>query len=281
MAKEQLYEDYINKGLSTRDIAKKYGISQTQVRRLMQRYNIQARSASERTNHFKEKMKPIYQRYSNEYKQYSQNICEYCGKPFDVNWETRNKKLCSPECLSNSKKKPLTIYYCEICGNEIKNINGRNYKRKYCKSCRDKGISLTQYKRIKTKCGYCGKEIEVIPSVFNKNKFCYCSEDCMGKNYKVLYTGENSPTWNGGEKHYQGNWFQARDTARERDEYKCQICGKTEYEIGKQLDVHHIKPYKSFDDKFEANKIDNLICLCYKCHSFIHSNKNKDKKYIK
>lgn len=30
-----------------------------------------------------------------------------------------------------------------------------------------------------------------------------------------------------------------------------------------------------------ANQLDNLICLCHSCHSFVHSNSNIDKLFIK
>jgi hypothetical protein len=39
----------------------------------------------------------------------------------------------------------------------------------------------------------------------------------MAKHYSQLYTGENSPTWKGGKRHYFGNWADARRKARERD----------------------------------------------------------------
>jgi predicted HNH restriction endonuclease len=47
------------------------------------------------------------------------------------------------------------------------------------------------------------------------------------------------------------------------------------------MDVHHIKKYRLFEDPNEANNLDNLISLCHSCHSFIHSNSNIDKLYIK
>lgn len=45
------------------------------------------------------------------------------------------------------------------------------------------------------------------------------------------------------------------------------------------MSVHHIKLYKSFNDPIEANQLDNLICLCHKCHTFVHSNSNIDNVY--
>lgn len=136
-------------------------------------------------------------------------------------------------------------------------------------------------KKIKTYCGYCGKELEVIPSRYENNLFCYCDKECMANHYAEIYSGENSPTWKGGKScHYIGGFYHARKAARKRDNYQCQICKITEEEYGQQMSVHHIKPYRLFDDKVEANKLDNLVCLCEKCHRFVHSNANVDKIYL-
>lgn len=100
----------------------------------------------------------------------------------------------------------------------------------------------------------------------------------MAKHYAEIYTGENSPTWKGGKRHYQGGWLKSRDAARKRDRYTCQMCGITEELYGQEMSVHHIKNYRFFEDKFEANNLSNLICLCEPCHRFIHSNENSDSK---
>lgn len=68
--------------------------------------------------------------------------------------------------------------------------------------------------------------------------------------------------------------------ARKRDNYTCQLCGVHEEEWHKQMDVHHIINYREFEDKDEANQLDNLVCLCNKCHSFVHSNLNTNYIYI-
>jgi DEAD/DEAH box helicase domain-containing protein len=44
------------------------------------------------------------------------------------------------------------------------------------------------------------------------------------------------------------------------------MCGKTEKEIGKALDVHHKLAFRHFQDDEEANQPDNLISLCPSCH---------------
>lgn len=51
-----------------------------------------------------------------------------------------------------------------------------------------------------------------------------------------------------------------KEQIRFRDKYKCQICGCTQLENGKQLDVHHV------DYNKKNNNSNNLVALCHKCH---------------
>jgi 5-methylcytosine-specific restriction endonuclease McrA len=82
-------------------------------------------------------------------------------------------------------------------------------------------------------------------------------------------SGPNNRNWRGGPLPYYGpNWRQARRNARLRDRYTCQRCGVTEAMLGKQLDVHHIEPFRNFGvERYqEANGTANLISLCPSCH---------------
>lgn len=57
------------------------------------------------------------------------------------------------------------------------------------------------------------------------------------------------------------NWKAIKKKIKERDGYTCQDCGKKEGE--QYLQVHHIVPYRIFEDNSE----ENLITLCSKCHA--------------
>jgi len=52
-----------------------------------------------------------------------------------------------------------------------------------------------------------------------------------------------------------------RDFIRERDGWKCRVCGYDK--IPERLYVHHIVPNGSASEK-------NLILLCTVCHEFVH-----------
>ena len=258
------------------------GISQTQVRRLLQKYDIQSRTSKEgkETQKSIEKVEKLAQRYKKEYKKYWAKKCEFCGKEFTVDSKQKRKKFCSSECVILNIKSKTKPQFCESCGKEII-FEKRHYKRKYCNDCKDLWKNNIPKKRVKIKCSYCGKEFFRIPSILAKNQRNYCSTECMGRDYENLLLGENNPTWKGGKgHHYTGGFYSQRKLARKRDNYTCQLCGITEEEFGQELSVHHIKNYRCFEDKHEANNLDNLVSVCEKCHRFIHSKKNVDKIFI-
>jgi len=93
--------------------------------------------------------------------------------------------------------------------------------------------------------------------------------------FREAHSGDQHWNWQGGCEHWQDygpNWQSQRHKARERDMYICQRCGITEAELGQELDVHHIKPRRLFDDYELMNELDNLICLCPSCHKFVEIN---------
>lgn len=276
----ELNDLYTNKGYSTRDLAKHYNVGQTTIRRWLVKYNIKARTKDDgkQTQYFKNKLNLINNKISLSLSQYylNNNItelreCPICHTKFIIG-VNKSQKYCSKECSGKAKRK---LKRCIKCGAEIKR------GQKYCPKCskeRRQEIAKEQSNKIIVKCSYCGKYLKRIPSTIKEH--CFCSIKCMSKYYSEHFSGENSPTWKGGKRDYKGNWEHSRRLARERDNYTCQLCGITENELYRQLDVHHIRNYRLFDDKIKANQIDNLICLCNKCHSFIHSKQNVNNLYL-
>lgn len=111
------------------------------------------------------------------------------------------------------------------------------------------------------KCSTCGNTKQIYPHLVNQARH-FCNRKCEAKWKSIYQSGENNPAWLGGHKQYRGNnWKQQTEIAKKRDGYKCQKCGDF-----KSLVVHHIKPYHSFTNYMEANKLHNLITLCTKCH---------------
>ena len=128
--------------------------------------------------------------------------------------------------------------------------------------------------RVTTSCEQCGTSVEVSAGRYEIRQNIFCDHDCYGKWREGRFAGPESPSWKGGPvKYYGPNWYAQRHRARKRDDYTCQNCGVTEEQYGRELDVHHIKPFREFgyvpeenEAYLRANKLSNLTCLCVICH---------------
>jgi len=67
--------------------------------------------------------------------------------------------------------------------------------------------------------------------------------------------------WNNDPNNYGKGWKELCATILERDGFKCRNCG-----VSGELEVHHIVPFRRFEDAGEANAPDNLVSLCPRCH---------------
>lgn len=189
--------------------------------------------------------------------------CKQCGKQFSMpqcRIDKGDGKYCSRDCYSLSRHKRIDCV-CIICGKSfyefpsgIKEGRGRFCSRK----CSDKSH------RVECICQYCGKSFSLMASRLKDHEQKFCSRDCMS----LAIRGKNSPSWRGGHSSKRGeNWNKQRRLAYERDQGRCQHCGKSHKEGHRRFDIHHIRPYHSFNgDYLAANDLTNLITLCRKCH---------------
>lgn len=85
-----------------------------------------------------------------------------------------------------------------------------------------------------------------------------------------MISGKNHPNWQGGisKQGYSFNFDrELKDLIRQRDDYKCQLCGIPQLECLKKLSIHHIDYNKeNLDPK-------NLIVLCNACNSKVNFNR--------
>lgn len=82
-----------------------------------------------------------------------------------------------------------------------------------------------------------------------------------------VMSGENNPNWIGGTCLY---W---KKRAKERDDYKCRLCGCADKEV---LHAHHIIPVgNEHQRRYGVDDINNLITLCANCHMKVHKGKVK------
>ena len=88
---------------------------------------------------------------------------------------------------------------------------------------------------------------------------------------------EKNPNWKGGLSFEEyGLEFDnpLKEQVRFRDGYKCKLCGCSQLENAKQLDVHHIDYNKKNVD------INNLISLCRSCHIKTNYNRTYWQEYF-
>jgi len=196
--------------------------------------------------------------------------CENCGKEQYKHdcYIKRSKSgifFCSWECQRAYRKKQKVFTRCPACGKEF---YAKPYRRKRAGAvacspeCR---MVILGWGSQIVACDWCGKEFSRKNTQINKHNFC--SRKCMGKWQSQNLTGENHPSWRGGYKQYYGpTWKRQRRKARQRDNYTCQTCNLTESQSDHALEVHHIKPFRLFDNHSKANYLSNLITLCRDCH---------------
>ena len=70
--------------------------------------------------------------------------------------------------------------------------------------------------------------------------------------------------WSNTPNNYGAGWNAIHQHVRERDGYRCQACGLLE--TGREHDVHHKVPFRTFVSAQEANQFNNLVTLCPVCH---------------
>jgi hypothetical protein len=170
--------------------------------------------------------------------------CEWCGDSFKVYpYRAEDARFCSSECDGKFKE--------GVTGKDHSKWKGGIPKHN-CKNC---GDTFWRYKTKGSDCNYCSKE-------------CYLQAS------EEIFAGDGNPAWRGGYYTYYGpNWDEQRQSALERDDYRCQDCGKHADEMDRSPDVHHKKRLGWFKEEYDApecyeraNKIENLVTLCPSCH---------------
>lgn len=185
-------------------------------------------------------------------------VCPVCQCPFQVKPYRleRTPDLCCSRSCAGKQKVPKTL------GNTGK---------------RDKtGDKNPNWKggRVLVLCETCHKPLTRKPFAVNRGNHPFCSQACWGRWAAPRRSGALSPQWLGGHPEYYGpNWGEQKRSARKRDGYKCRHCGKDQKKNGRALDVHHIKPFRTFgyipnenDYYLLANDLTNLVSLCRRCH---------------
>lgn len=211
-------------------------------------------------------------------------ICKGCEGEF---YDPKARKKYCEKCDSNVGKhngnyqNATETTKCEVCGDNFEYYPS-NKDGRYCESCLGATDGLLPEnpaesdERIETECPNCHAVSKVLESRLEQNKYgIFCDLSCYGDWLSENIVGENHHQWEGGSIAYGQDWWQLRRAALERDDYKCQRCGSNADEIGRNPDVHHIEPVRSYDDPSNAHRLDNVICLCRSCHRHVEQNEGE------
>jgi len=121
-------------------------------------------------------------------------------------------------------------------------------------------------------CKYCGDEFEEYTCRLNSGRGVFCSNECLNDWRSENIRGEEHPRYVDGEQRYYGrSWPEKREDALERADYTCEHpdCDEDDKSLPVTPHVHHIIPFRMFNDSEDANKLSNLLVLCPSHHSKI------------
>lgn len=127
-------------------------------------------------------------------------ICQECGEKF--NSKTKTTKFCCKECVSNFKHKDKrAVVQCGYCGKDkIIRKSLLKFNQHFCnQKCRTEYLKISMqaegnpnFNRVDYICDGCGKEIKVIPSKIDVQKYIFCSNECYLKNIGNAVSGRNN-----------------------------------------------------------------------------------------
>lgn len=170
----------------------------------------------------------------------------FCSRECGGKWHMQNRVMRGPSLAGNTLRKgcrPTNAFTTE----QVSGTNNPKWKE---------GICFT--------CEHCNLEFSLKPWEVKQRggNARFCSRECFTSSSAFL--GEKSKSWVGGQVTYRGRgWLKARQLAVERDNGTCAVCEKI---TGQSISVHHIQPYRDFESSDQANRLQNLVCLCQSCH---------------
>lgn len=106
-----------------------------------------------------------------------------------------------------------------------------------------------------------------------------------GKHW-LHHDGAKPSSWKGGvtperqSVYSSKEWVNAVKQVWKRDNAICQNCGKKHNDKKHRgtFHIHHLLPFAEYDN-LRCNA-DNLVLLCKECHLWVHSNENKENKFL-
>lgn len=260
--RDWLYEQYTVKDKELKEIADEIDVHYNTIWKWKEKLEIPEPKYKRR--------KWLYQEYHEKERESSEIAKEFDIHPSTVNTWRKRLDIPQHECYSE--------YKCYICNESFQRLDSKakNNNKQFCsRECVNEwksqltGEDAFAWKdKSPVSCEWCGKEFFVKPfKEKNQDNFFCDIENCFSRWWMENYSGKNAPTWRGGYKDYYGeSWNEQRMNALNRDDFKCKKCSVEQKDLDEELSVHHIEPFRNFDESSEANKLENLVSLCRSCH---------------
>lgn len=209
--------------------------------------------------------------------------CNNCTEPF---YDPKCQRVLCDDCQVSRSAESRWEYgnteaSCLECGATF--LYYPSEKRGlFCPACvRDDEVTCIPPKtdatvgRTTVECAQCQSSLSVFDYKALQQDHLFCDRECYAtwlvreRRQNDVWVESDNPNWRNGsnqEDRYGQGWPRARNRALLRDEYTCQRCGATSADLGRNPDVHHVEPVRTYDDPAKAHSLDNLVCLCRDCH---------------
>lgn len=220
----------------------------------------------------------VFLKGSNSYIYKEKCVC--CGVPY-LTAKSHNSSFCGRSCAQTgvnnnrygkgAKNKDNPMYKGGTIKLKRPLYATYAYRLKFCEPCRR---SVDNKLFMDVKCAYCGgwfscslsQAVDRTRFIEEKKEFearFYCSDGCKKAcpiHNQKLYPKEFKKASSREVQPY------LRQLVLERDNYKCQICGKSTDEV--ELHCHHIEGIEQ--NPIESADVDMCITLCKEHHKRVH-----------
>lgn len=206
--------------------------------------------------------------------------CEECNEEF---YDPKARRTYCEGCYTGAGRQngnwkgAKEATECDICRNEFEYYPS-DKNGVYCPECVEAAAGLLPknytdtVEKLVLPCKFCGETLRRYPSVVDSSSYgVFCDLNCYGSWLSENVVGDSHHQWEGGSINYGTGWWKTRREALERDQFRCQNCGRTEADIGRKPDVHHLTPVRAFSNPSDAHELENVISLCRHCHRHAES----------
>jgi hypothetical protein len=206
--------------------------------------------------------------------------CAQCGEKiqrYSIRFKKSRQQFCDWNCYQAYRSKNKTRRTATKCAHCEKRLpkhppaKSKLSQNRYCN--RQCWIAAKQKTHI-VACAHCGQPLAIEEWKIKKQPRFFCGQKCYRQKTKQEFIEAHPEGKKPSEKiDYGPNWYKQRQAAVRRDNKRCRRCGVVRSANGRDLDVHHIVPFREFryirglnNNDQVANALDNLITLCRECH---------------